>query len=385
MINREVTYERNLLGSFIKIPTAYQGAFDEKIMLMHPIAGMIPVEKCFYNDEGRYWYNITGFQPLDTKCRMQNPDSDFVEKLILRICEQLEELELNLIAPETLLMDPEYIFISNHTDEIRFMMYPGIGGDVMDHLRELMEYLLTKVNHIDGNDTEHIYHLYSLILSHSCSVGDIRLEIEKMRQAKLIEEMQQDLQMQPEEAKAEPDRPKRGKLKVVHNWYVQIVDKLRKVTPKLWKKTLRKGAPEQNANAKKPADDVWVKEMNLIEEEPEKLYGEPECYPTICILQESAKVQGILKPQSDAGRADIYIEEDEVRIGKGANVDIRISDEAVSRIHAKITRESENYYLEDLNSTNGTFLNEELLCFREKYRLKKDDIIQFANVKYRFL
>ena len=53
----------------------------------------------------------------------------------------------------------------------------------------------------------------------------------------------------------------------------------------------------------------------------------------------------------------------EVKIGRVADNDIVVpaSYVAVSKRHAKITQVDGAYYIEDLNSTNGTFVNDERL------------------------
>lgn len=43
--------------------------------------------------------------------------------------------------------------------------------------------------------------------------------------------------------------------------------------------------------------------------------------------------------------------------GRGAGTDIRINDKHVSRRHLRITRKSSSYFIEDLRSTNGTFVD----------------------------
>jgi serine phosphatase RsbU (regulator of sigma subunit) len=51
------------------------------------------------------------------------------------------------------------------------------------------------------------------------------------------------------------------------------------------------------------------------------------------------------------------LEQEEIIIGRGSKCDIVISDEDVSRQHAKIVCKGKAYIIEDLNSTNGTFVN----------------------------
>ncbi len=44
-------------------------------------------------------------------------------------------------------------------------------------------------------------------------------------------------------------------------------------------------------------------------------------------------------------------------IGRGLHADVRINDEGISRVHAKVECEEGTYYLSDAGSTNGTYAN----------------------------
>ena len=82
-------------------------------------------------------------------------------------------------------------------------------------------------------------------------------------------------------------------------------------------------------------------------------------------------------------RNSVVLMKDSYLIGKlKAKTDIWIDDEAISRIHAKIQKEGEEYYLYDMNSTNGTFLNGRRLGVNEKVPLHIADEITFAGVGY---
>ena len=62
--------------------------------------------------------------------------------------------------------------------------------------------------------------------------------------------------------------------------------------------------------------------------------------------------------------------------------DLNPEDGMISREHARITRRGEYYWLQDLSSTNGTYLNE--IRIFEPAALKSGDIIRFGHTQLRF-
>ncbi|HWG42720.1 MAG TPA: GGDEF domain-containing protein [Gemmataceae bacterium] len=71
-----------------------------------------------------------------------------------------------------------------------------------------------------------------------------------------------------------------------------------------------------------------------------------------------------------------------VVLGRGNDCDIRINDHSVSRRHARIQPGADGYYAVDLQSTNGTFVNDvpASIC-----KLKDGDYLRIGNCIYRFL
>ncbi|MDQ5986216.1 MAG: hypothetical protein CSYNP_01935 [Syntrophus sp. SKADARSKE-3] len=59
----------------------------------------------------------------------------------------------------------------------------------------------------------------------------------------------------------------------------------------------------------------------------------------------------------EAAIKEIPLEKEIMTIGRKDDNDIVIDNQAVSGHHARIVREGENYFIEDLGSLNGTFLN----------------------------
>ena len=73
---------------------------------------------------------------------------------------------------------------------------------------------------------------------------------------------------------------------------------------------------------------------------------------------------------------EIKIDQDEIIIGRDSENEVQIDNVAVSREHAKIIKDSNSYYIQDLNSTNGTFVNGKKI---NKKFLKKDDEISIGK------
>ncbi len=71
-----------------------------------------------------------------------------------------------------------------------------------------------------------------------------------------------------------------------------------------------------------------------------------------------------------------------VVLGRGNDCDIRINDHSVSRRHARIQPGADGYYAVDLQSTNGTFVNDvpASIC-----KLNDGDYLRVGNCIYRFL
>lgn len=122
-------------------------------------------------------------------------------------------------------------------------------------------------------------------------------------------------------------------------------------------------------------------ESNCLDEDKEKLVEEKKT----CILNPQEKTIYYLKADQGNKYPDIIFSEFPFYIGKKKNeVDFFLDEDAISRYHAKITRNQEIYYVTDLNSLNGTFINGKLLNVNETCPLYIGDKVCFANISYTF-
>lgn len=81
-------------------------------------------------------------------------------------------------------------------------------------------------------------------------------------------------------------------------------------------------------------------------------------------------------------RASYALEKKITTIGRGPENDIIIRDERVSKNHSRIVKQGNEYYLEDLDSRNGTFFEGKSIL---KVHLQADDEFQVGPIAFQFV
>lgn len=399
MINREIIYERDMTGSYMKIPAGVDAGIDELLMLRRRLSGVLPVEKVYLDGGGQYWYHISGKQSLDTYCRVKEVNMDLIEQLIISICSLMERMEWNLMKTNCLMLDPELIFISNSNREFTFTLYPGGSNKIEQEFQQLIEYLMKKVNHQDAQAVRSVYRIYELTLEEGYLISDIWSTLVRQKNLepteeswagkkseKHIEEPRgMTLETFMDQTEEKPTRPtkeiKQAKKKVssgrgkvpkslVRKEKINFGDRIRK-------KLVEWGILQEIEQKQEKV--VYPDEIIETKEEPM-----PVIHPTVCLINGHGQLRGQLLYIGSEGLCDIHLGEGTSHVGYGQDADICINRETISQIHARIEKTEDGFYIEDLNSTNGTFVNEEPLAYKEKRKLASNDIVQFADIRYRF-
>ena len=90
---------------------------------------------------------------------------------------------------------------------------------------------------------------------------------------------------------------------------------------------------------------------------------------TCCILFQGKKISLVAK----------------VDIGRDRDNDIVIDNKLVSRFHARVQKLKAAYYITDLGSANGTFVNGTRIEREKYYRIAADDIVKIANTELKII
>lgn len=80
---------------------------------------------------------------------------------------------------------------------------------------------------------------------------------------------------------------------------------------------------------------------------------------------------------------EYYNIDEELSLGRRGSNDIVIKDPFVSKSHFLIVEDEGNYFLEDLKSSNGTYLNGERVL--DAVELRNGDMIKVGNIEFLFV
>lgn len=84
---------------------------------------------------------------------------------------------------------------------------------------------------------------------------------------------------------------------------------------------------------------------------------------------------------AEAGRR-FFLDGEELIIGRSSDADIQVDRDSVSRRHARISRAADGWVVCDLQSTNGSYVND--MPIRE-HKLASGDRVKIGNAVFRFL
>jgi len=92
----------------------------------------------------------------------------------------------------------------------------------------------------------------------------------------------------------------------------------------------------------------------------------------------SALALEFIEPTEHAGER--FEVDSAVTIGRGVECDVAVDDTYLSTRHAMFSFDDGDLLLEDLGSTNGTYVNQKMIAHRT--RLERGDIIQVGGVLF---
>ena len=137
------------------------------------------------------------------------------------------------------------------------------------------------------------------------------------------------------------------------------------------------GAQRYNAYGRKVATDTLTKTMRL--HSPDNTISLfSRLRDSRQAVERKGKTPTLLKWKQES----LELNMDVLRLGRAPENDIVIPEESVSKYHCWLIREGDDLFLEDLNSTNGTFANRGRVT--DRFRLSEGDVMTIGTWLFMF-
>ena len=375
----DIEYVRDLNRSYMIVKKEEEeDRFELRMLANNRIEGLLPFRENREGAELSLWYDISSRQSLDCYLEMNPLDKDFLRRLIRALLHLGEALSPYLLDQNHLLLDPETVYVKNDGKEFCFCYFPSEEGDIRESFRELMEFLLQKVDHRNEALRTAVYGIYQTITSQEYRLTDLLSGLEEQKDFIPEPELPEPEEAPKQRAIRYPEEnPKQRAVRYPEENPKQRVIRYPEDTPKKAKKKLFLPVLEKK---KKEEKEPEMEPVFFEREEGERV---EEATTFISLKEEGAR--GELRYLGHGTERNLLITDSPFFIGTREGLAGKLDSQAVSRQHAKITRTPEGYVLQDLNSTNGTCRNGESLHYREKILLKPKDHILFADEEFLFL
>lgn len=395
----EVAYKRSLYKSYMHVEDEEEFLESYELMMLKNcrIPQLLSLQTVVADGNIKYVYEISGKQQLADYFSVGKVNKSNLEDMLFsidRICRTLKDY---LLDENRLCLQLDFMYIDLTDKQIYFTYLPFWEKELPHAFIQWTEEVLKRIDHEDLEGTKLAYGVHELALRDNISMNVIFSEIRQNREkeeeekAENLEQNRQGVfvkQEKPERREAEEGEEKQRQIskikKFIFNYFkLEWVEKIQKVyLEKIEKCRFQKKKEWRKKVPKQPEIEV----NRFTEYEKKEKSEESACqYPTEYLELSSAKPLGRLLYQGRNKCSDFTIEQDEFLLGKKEGcVNGVIIGEGISRLHAKINRQEHHYYIEDLNSTNGTFLNEQLLEYHQPESLNKNDKIRFGGEEYVF-
>ena len=378
----EIEYRRTWNQSVMLITGHVEEENYELKMLKHnTVAGLLPVEEIQETGDFRFCYDITGKKSLE--CYLENNALNpvMIKKILENLIHLCREMERYLLKEEKLLLKEDMIFMDSREEQFYFCYYPDKEGELREEFGKLIEEMLPQLDHENREETEKVYAIYEKTREENYSLLNL--------QELFFKEEENGGEVWKEYERA-GDETEAADLTVTNPQNSQKMDRISSIKKQMLQ-ILEKGISwlyRDKLNRKKkefsmpeiPVPAIRKKQM------PQKIYPQEQDKNPLSEYTEKAITGARLMYLGGGEERDFVINKDVFLIGTDAlAVDGILKSRAAGEIQAKITKEEDIYYIEDMNSANGTLVNGEILIYKEVRRLKEGDRITFADISYRFL
>lgn len=342
------------------------------------VKGLLPCSLRYINGIAYLYYNISSKQNLALLYGSRNITREWLKDFVWGLKNLQQELGRYLLDMNNILWYPEQIFQELESNVFSFLYVPYYEGD--SSFMKLMEFW---VEHIDYNDevlVDCVYRMYERLERN----GEVYLLEQIFEDAGCLESVKT-----PEVVctvvEEKPMEEANGAV------ITGTDDKETEIPEQPLKEGKRgifgifEGKRNRNRKAREEYRETMQQTMAGYAVAEETEYNKSVYGQTVYIEEKPELEERSHRLLTPEGRMLAKLDRAALMIGKKKEeAGLVLEEPSVSRIHARITYAEGYYYLEDLNSTNGTFRNGLQMQPYEKKRLDEGDEIRCGKAVFIF-
>lgn len=353
-------------------------AFEEQMIRNTMPAGVLAMAKS--ENDGVYKYEITGKKTLAMTFERVPMNAEQIEIVLGGIMDVLERGKEFLLTEENFVLLPEYIYLQIPTYEVTLCYYPEYGISFAEQMGKLFEMLLNRVDYREEKAIEMVYALYMQLQEPDMTSGQLRERFSE--QTGRVTGRRKNLPAESCVRKKEPACPE-GETEAIITMKERELPK-KKIKQagfleRVWKEMTSKPLRHAEPGKKEPEDLLPIYPAACVMEAPLE-WGDR--YTTVLSVKKAEEPASLVSKKTGE---TVFLTKFPFYVGSlPGYMDYVIKEETVSRFHGKFVKKGEEIYLTDLNSTNGTRVNDRVLEVQEQLKLEEGDRVLFADAEYVF-
>jgi len=402
-------------------------AHEEKMLFNNEINHLLEFQLRYLEGIPKYYYDTRGRKSLSVMCQEKQIGYEQLSGLFRDFIEEIDMIDNYLLDPDNIIFQEEYIYYDGDKKSYSFVYLPGYMKSMTEQLREIVSRLMKNVDHSNQKAVLFIYGLYNIIFDNYYSAEKLRNYMEKEEGKNQGmpsgENIVKNVYKAEEVIKNVPDKKEEQLVTDKKNKNVKIglvlldILVIGVIISILLKSRLFNVAAFMSGLGKSRICLLIIAgfvvfamilliiliRKKVINDEAEEDFWTPYEENNHQNLMQMSRGTEILSEMSgDAGTkllnqpliftlqsvnpdkaSNLKITELPCMIGKSVlNSLCRIDNQTVSRRHAKIYREKDGLYMIDLDSTNGTYVNDIRLEKLEPHEIKHGDYIRFSDMAF---
>lgn len=366
--NLNCNYERILLN---KMPD--EKKYQYCILSRGEVRGLLPCSLRYINGLTYLYYDISSRQNIQHRYSNRCITREWIQNYVWSLRQIQQELGRFLLDIKNILWYPEHIFQEPESGVFSFLYVPYYQGE--ESFAKLVEFWVEHIDYSDEELVDCVYHMYERMERN----GEAYLQSQIFEDAECLEnrKTQELVCAVMEESVTE-------EAKETITAAARIETQENSETPERARKSfgnIFRGKRNRDKKLREDYKQLMQKSMAgyAVAEETEfetGAYGK-----TVFIEEKTETAERMHRLFAADGKLLVNLEQPVLSIGKKeGEAELILKDASVSRIHARITVEKGGVYLEDLNSTNGTFRNDIQMLPYEKLKLEEGDEIKCGKV-----